>query len=1473
MKKLKLTLVLCIFLSMNSYAQIPMLDVPADVDTPQWYKEVDWATVNVYELLASFEEPGSPAENLNSLRSDHKEETEENEKDFREEPLSFERALIFWLEQNEHYVDQDGHIKIDIEAHKKKVNQTIQKAAQKQNSVNKTMSAPNGDWSILGPVENYSYGIPNQNSTNVYEIAISESNPNILYCGTENGVFFRSNNKGLSWFTVGDNVPAGSPSAMAIHPTNPDEVYWAQTGYLMYRSLNGGITWTLLSNWPNTRANKMFVLSNNRLVVAAHDGHVYYSDNKGNTWTMSSGVNSTAKISDIAVKPGNSNVIYATSEVPNTNSLKVYKSTNAGSSFASIPVPATYTAVNSRIAVTPANPNAVYILGQGKGHYTSANFVPNMLYYSGNSGDSYSIRCQFDNQGYSSNKGMVNGQGYYDMDIGVSHTDTNQIIVATTTAWKSNNGGLTWSPIGGYYGSHNSKIHADIQSIRSHGNDTYITTDGGITHSSDFYTDLTNTSLRNYNLTASWYWGFDQGWHNDLIVGGRYHMDNSSMYDGYGTPQVSISIGGGESPAGDVVELIDDPKLQGVFSNKGWIYVPDIIDSNLSYTYTNYHTSLYPSKYTYGRVKAGFTQHPYYDQTIYLGNHKGFYRSQDMGLTYEELDTFPTNVLSFDIARTNPDIILLTTYTSGIYRSTDGGETFTQLSLPSGVSYKGPNIDIKIDPENENIIWFAQASGNIGQKIFKSTNQGTTWINMGDGGIVDSSRCKFLNIQGGSNGGVYVTTMDGFTYYRDNTMNSWKDFNNNMPINFYCRNGAQIFYSKNKLRLSGNRGIMESDLYEDSEPVALPITQRKRIHCARDTVLFSDMSIAKYDGLSYQWSFPGAVWVSSLTHPKPRVVYGPGAHSVTLQISDVNGKSSTRTIDSMVIVENNCSPDTLAGKMLNVTGNGTYLRTDIGKANINSNTFSISLWVKPNGLQKSFSQLISTGPCPGSSTYGFGLGFKFGNYAKNLELCYTDSIVNYSNTSGMVLDSNKWSNVVVTYSPSGVKLYVNGWPATLRNGTMPVLDFTQNSFYVNKDIHHQGGDFSGWIDEIKFYDYTLSQSEVREKMHLISRDVASDTGLVKYIQFNNYDPTSNRCSDVATAEAITIAGGSGNILSSSAPVATGTVSRLSVLSYGKNTFPNTSTAIWWASNTTNPQGEMVGFELYSNPDQMPTGLYSAHPNKYYIVNNYGNNQIVSPPHYFLITDMSIDPNTFVMSNFQLFKRDLGDFGATWGSALSTPFAANPNLTTGYLKFPGTGITSFSQFFISTAASGSLNLEKEHTVKCTNSESEVTLYWEIERPDLYITIEILRSNASQDWEIIESLEVQQGKINYEYSDPQSAAVMDPIKYYRVRTKDASGNYHYLKPNIYCVPQKAIINLWPNPADKEIHLSLGAAREGNTTLQVLDLQGRVLAEYEMPAGQIMYGFDVSQLPSAAYYLRVSAEKNGNTTLHKFIVGDRN
>ena len=101
---------------------------------------------------------------------------------------------------------------------------------------------------------------------------------------------------------------------------------------------------------------------------------------------------------------------------------------------------------------------------------------------------------------------MSNGQGFYDLDILANPNNANELIAASTSAYKSTDGGATFTAVGGYQGSFG--IHPDIQEMLAVGGDTWITTDGGVNYSTDFFSTTANFTPRFKGIFASDMWGF-----------------------------------------------------------------------------------------------------------------------------------------------------------------------------------------------------------------------------------------------------------------------------------------------------------------------------------------------------------------------------------------------------------------------------------------------------------------------------------------------------------------------------------------------------------------------------------------------------------------------------------------------------------------------------------------------------------------------------------------------------------------------------------------------------------------------------------------------------------------------------------------------------------------------------------------------------------------------------------------------------
>ena len=131
----------------------------------------------------------------------------------------------------------------------------------------------------------------------------------------------------------------------------------------------------------------------------------------------------------------------------------------------------------------------------------------------------------------------------------------------------------------------------------------------------------------------------------------------------------------------------------------------------------------------------------------------GIYKSTDAGKTWTHLGLHQgQQIAQIAVDPRNPDRLLVAVAghpygpnpERGIYRSTDGGQTFSK------VLYKDDNIgggDVRIDPKNPDIayatLWEAREGpwengewNGTGGGIFKSTNGGETWQALG-GGLPD----------------------------------------------------------------------------------------------------------------------------------------------------------------------------------------------------------------------------------------------------------------------------------------------------------------------------------------------------------------------------------------------------------------------------------------------------------------------------------------------------------------------------------------------------------------------------------------------------------------------------------------------------------------------------------------------------------------------------------------------------------------
>jgi len=223
------------------------------------------------------------------------------------------------------------------------------------------------------------------------DIAVSESDPNVIYVGYAVGGLFKSDNNGVSFTPVFQTQTTASIGDIAIHPRDPNIVYvgtgeannrqTASFGDGIYKTTDGGNTWTNIGlKETQTIARIVIDPKNPETVYVASPGHlfgpnkergVFKTTDGGKTWTNVKFIDEDTGFTDIVLDPSNSSIIYAASYQRRRSGCcfngggpgsGIWKSTDAGKTWTKLTGNGLPSGTHGRIAldVSRSNPNVVY---------------------------------------------------------------------------------------------------------------------------------------------------------------------------------------------------------------------------------------------------------------------------------------------------------------------------------------------------------------------------------------------------------------------------------------------------------------------------------------------------------------------------------------------------------------------------------------------------------------------------------------------------------------------------------------------------------------------------------------------------------------------------------------------------------------------------------------------------------------------------------------------------------------------------------------------------------------------------------------------------------------------------------------------------------------------------------------------------------------------------------------------------------
>lgn len=744
-----------------------------------------------------------------------------------------------------------------------------------QTSLFKTTNS--SDWSNIGPfqMENISYS-PGIGRINV--IAVDPSNPSVIYAGAPAGGLWKSTDGGNNWVCKTDNLDVLGVSGIAIDPNNSSVVYIAtgdgdagdtySIGVL--KSTDGGENFSQTGlNWEVSSAQRISKLlihptNSNVLFVAAGNG-VYKSEDAGATWY--SKIDGLFK--DIEFKPGDPNTVYA------AGYYALYKSTDGGNNFTQVTngLPSTSEVRRIAIAVTPANPNLVYLVAGN----TSSTFKG--FYKSTNSGSSFTTQATSPNIfGYATNGNDTEGQAWYDMTIAADPNDENRVFVGTINLWETFNGGQSWQ-INTHWNFDTQSVqflHCDFHELMFAGNTLFAGTDGGIhrtTNLAQSWTDLSegivNTQFYKFTISPT---------NQNYLIGGA--QDNGTLrYDANVFTHV-YGADGGET-------IIDYSNENVVFAS----YQNGVLlkSTDRGENFSNIGSNISE----YGAWITPYVMDPVDHNTLYAG-YVSVWKSTDNGNSWRKTSRLSGNTInSIVVCQANNNYVFVSKAASEgkpsiVYKSANKGKNWTNITSNLPVSTAAVT-SVSVSKTDPNHLWVTLSGYSSGEKVYESTNGGSSWTNIS--GTLPNIPVNCITSGDGSDPEVFVGT-DAGVFYRANSSSGWAAFDSGLPN--VIINELEIHNSTGQLfAASFGRGIWKSPMPNATNQVPpVAVINGPYNGNVNESITFSSAGSADSDGqiVSYHWNF-GDGSTSTELNPQHTYTVG-GVFNATLFVVDNDGLSS-----------------------------------------------------------------------------------------------------------------------------------------------------------------------------------------------------------------------------------------------------------------------------------------------------------------------------------------------------------------------------------------------------------------------------------------------------------------------------------------------------------------------------------------------------------------------------------------------------
>jgi photosystem II stability/assembly factor-like uncharacterized protein len=288
--------------------------------------------------------------------------------------------------------------------------------------------------------------------------------PNVFYMAAVDGGVWKTTDFGNTWTPIFDDQPTGSVGALAVSESNPNVIYVGSgeglqrpdlsTGDGIYKSTDAGKTWAHLGLRDAYQIASIVIdpQDSNRLFVAAL-GHPYGPNTERGVFRSTDGGQTFQKVlykdentgaADLVLDPSNPRTVYAvlwaarvapweirSGESFITAGSGLFKSTDGGDNWRPLTagLPGAEDGLGRiGIAISTTQPNRLYATLEAKKDRAG-------IYRSDDSGESWT-QVSTDHR--------IGGRGPGAMGIAVAPDNPDIVYVANTSSWKSTDGAKTF---------------------------------------------------------------------------------------------------------------------------------------------------------------------------------------------------------------------------------------------------------------------------------------------------------------------------------------------------------------------------------------------------------------------------------------------------------------------------------------------------------------------------------------------------------------------------------------------------------------------------------------------------------------------------------------------------------------------------------------------------------------------------------------------------------------------------------------------------------------------------------------------------------------------------------------------------------------------------------------------------------------------------------------------------------------------